>query len=478
MRKNFRVCFLSLLLVMTSLRAVEARDIYVRLAEGVSSVTITSDGPLKIVDAANKTHSPGKSISLTRSGSSAVVGKTKAPLPLRISGGGLLGYNGRKYRGGFFVTREFILINVLDVEDYLRGVLPAEASSKWPEEYLKIQAIISRTYGVRQSLNRSARGYDVGDSTSDQVYRGAGVETAATDRAIRATEGEIVTWRNELAFTPFHSDSGGYTATNAHVWGKNLPYLTGVREPVEYQSPHSGWTARIPASQLQAALAKIGVGVGQVREVRVSEVDAGGRAINFTFVGSAGSASVKSSLFRTAIGPNVLKSTMLTGGAPVENGTPGAAGASESAWPIADESDFLPRAPAPTSNTPMSETEEGRLTRMTSDGFFTAAELMDMLMNPEKRKGYLYIGIQRGGSGRAAAPGVSLPKTRPDTSMPALRAGQVITGKDGYFVFQGRGWGHGVGLSQWGAQALVKKGWKAERVLEYYYPGTTVRKFK
>ncbi|MDR3265597.1 MAG: SpoIID/LytB domain-containing protein, partial [Synergistaceae bacterium] len=174
------IFLLSLLCPARFFPAAEARDIYVRLADGVSGITVTSDS-LKLVDAANKTHSPGKSATLKRSGSSALIGKTKISLPLRISGSGLLGYNGRKYRGTFFVTREFVLINVLDVEDYLRGVLPAEASSKWPAEYLKIQAIISRTYGVRQSLNRSARGYDVCDSTSDQVYRGAGVETAATD---------------------------------------------------------------------------------------------------------------------------------------------------------------------------------------------------------------------------------------------------------------------------------------------------------
>jgi stage II sporulation protein D len=130
----------------------------------------------------------------------------------------------------------------------------------------------------------------------------------------------------------------------------------------------------------------------------------------------------------------------------------------------------------------MSETEETRLTRMTADGIFTAAELMDMLTNPEKRKGYLYLGIQRGGTSakKKATPESSLPlpKTMPEASMPVLRSGQVIAEQDGYFVFQGRGWGHGVGLSQWGAQALVRKGWTAERVLEYYYPGTTVRKFK
>lgn len=485
LRNKLMSCLL-LLSVTLFVRAADARDIYVRLADSPSSISISSAGGLTIVDAAQKTVTPGASSVLTRSGSSAVIGRTKYPLPLRISGSGLLGYNNRKYRGEFLVTKEFVLINVLNVEDYIRGVLPAEVGAGWPAECLRVQAIISRTYGLRQSLNRSARGYDVVDTTSDQVYRGAGVETPTTDRAVRETEGEVLAYGNDLAFTPFHSDSGGYTATNAHVWGKNLSYLTGVKEPVDYNSPHSGWTAKIPVSQVQAALTKIGAGVGQVKEIRIAEVDRGGRAVSLTFVGSAGTSSVKSSLFRTAVGPNLLKSTMLTDGAPmvddsIVDNTPEAFEPQESSWaPEASEEDnAVPKAPVPTSNTPMSGPEEARLTRMTSDGVFTTAELMDMLMNPEKRKGYLYIGIQRGSSPKKTEPSkTAVPKSLPDASMPVLRSGQVIPLEGGNFVFRGRGWGHGVGLSQWGAQAAAKAGWTAERILEYYYPGTAVKRFQ
>lgn len=476
---------LILLSITLFTHAADARDIYVRLADTPSSMAISSSGGLTVVDAARKTSTPGTSIVLKRSGSSVVIGNTKHALPLRISGSGLLGYNSRKYRGEFLVTREFVLINVLDVEDYIRGVLPAEVGAGWPAECLRAQAIISRTYGIRQSFNRSARGYDVVDTTSDQVYRGAGAETPSTDKAVRDTEGEVLAYGSDLAFTPFHSDSGGYTATNAHVWGKNLAYLTGVKEPVDYNSPHSGWTAKISASQVQAALSKVGVSVGQVKEIRIAEVDKGGRAVSLTFVGSAGTSSVKSSLFRTAVGPNFLKSTMLTNDVPLVDDstadTPEVPEPQESPWisEASEEDDALPKAPVPTSNTPMSGPEEVRLTRMTSDGVFTTAELMDMLMNPEKRKGYLYIGIQRGSAPKkAGSPKTAMPKSLPDASMPVLRSGQIVPMEGDSFVFRGRGWGHGVGLSQWGAQAAAKAGWTAERILEYYYPGAAVKHFK
>jgi stage II sporulation protein D len=479
--------------ILTFASCGESRDIYVRLADRPPSVALTSEGAMTLVDAAKKNHGLGKSAVMARSGASAGIGKNKYPLPAYISSSMPLGFNGRKYRGQFFLTKEFVLINVVDVEDYVRGVLPAEASANWPKEYLKVQAIISRTYGLRQSLNRSARGYDVVDNTSDQVYKGAGVETSVTNQSVKETEGEVLAYKDALAFTPYHSDSGGHTATNAHVWGKDVPYLKGVKEPVAYQSPNASWTAKIPASQVQAALSKIGRNVGRIKEIRVAEADPGGRAINLTFVGSNGSSSVKSSLFRTAIGPNLLKSTMLTSGVPMaeafEDKTPETkTKAKESEWP----SDVFHKSgssfKASASETPMSGSEELRLMRMTSEGMFTSAELMDMLINPDKRRDYLNAGIQRGSETKKAEPSqapankvppkASLPKSLPKASMPALRPTEPIREENGFFVFRGKGWGHGVGLSQWGAQALAKKGWTAERILEHNYPGTAVKRFK
>jgi stage II sporulation protein D len=346
------------------------------------------------------------------------------------------------------------------------------------------------------------------------------VETSAANQAVKATEGEVLTYKNTLAFTPFHSDSGGHTATNAHVWGKDVPYLKGVKEPVAYQSPNASWAAKIPASQVQAALSKIGSSVGQVKEIRVAEADSGGRAINLTFRGSRGSSSVKSSLFRTTIGPNLLKSTMLTTGVPMAGAfedkkpetktatkTETKTGAKEPAWPSDVSGGNGASFQTAVSNALMSGSEEiseeMRLMRMTSDGVFTSAELMDMLINPDKRQDYLNVGTQRGSEGKKtessqapskapsktsskassktsskASSKAPLPQSLSGASMPALRPTEPIREENGFFVFRGRGWGHGVGLSQWGAQALAKKGWSAERILEHYYPGTAVKRFK
>jgi stage II sporulation protein D len=367
----------------------------------------------------------------------------------------------------------------LDVEDYVRGVLPAETSSKGPKEYLKVQAIISRTYGLRQSLGRAQRGYDVVDNTSDQIYKGAGVETPVANQAIDSTAGEVLAYGDDLAFTPFHSDSGGHTAANADVWGREIPYLPGAKEPLSYRSPNASWTVRLSSSQVETALSKMGRSVGGVKEIRVTAVDAGGRAKSLTFVGSSGSSSARSSLFRTTIGPNLLKSTMLRASATESgenNKNSASAGAGEPEWLPKTQRGNAGRSLS--RDQQMSDDEASRLSHMASEGVFTSAELLDMLLNPSKRKDYLDVGARRGGEPvRKTPPPPPPPPPAPAPQDPPYRLVTILL-EDGSFTFYGRGWGHGVGLSQWGARTLAEAGWTAERILAHYYPGTVVKRYK
>lgn len=466
---------LALLLLVQLPTGAEARDIYVRLS-AAGSYTVASDGAMVLVDGGGKAHPLGNPAALRVTGGRLLAGKAAFALPVRITGGGLMRFNNRRYRGAFLITSRGLL-NVLDLEDYLRGVLPAEVGASWPMEALRVQAIISRTYALRQSLARASRGYDVVDTVADQVYRGAGVETAATNQAVASTEREILTYGSELAFTPFHSDSGGHTANNADVWGRTLPYLAGVPEPVVYASPNASWSVRIPRGSIEAALARLKAGVGVLSEVRVTHVDKGGRATALTFTGSRGTTSVKASQFRTAIGPNLLKSTMLTSGARIPPITPKPQPATpQENRPTPVEGRPLP--PVPTSRDPMTFAQEKRLAQMTADGVFTTSELVDMLSNPNKKKGYFYIGLQRTG-GSVPAP---QPVRKPAPVVPAApvaRGGGFAVAREGdAFIFCGRGWGHGVGLSQWGSLTLAKNGWKGERILMHYYPGTEVKRYR
>ena len=198
-----RITLIFFVLILFSSEAF-ARDIYVKLSgAGSYSIGITQ-GNLVMTDAEGKLANLTDSAKITVSNGYAVIMGISFLMPIRITGTGFLKFNGKTYRGAFLITQRGGLLNVLDVEQYLCGVLPAEVGASWHNEALRAQAISARTYVLKQSMNRAEKGYDVVDTDADQVYKGAGVETDRTNQAVRSTAGEILTYGNEIASTYFH----------------------------------------------------------------------------------------------------------------------------------------------------------------------------------------------------------------------------------------------------------------------------------
>ncbi len=126
------------------------------------------------------------------------------------------------------------VVNFIGLEDYLMGVLPAEVYPFWPDEALKSQAVAARTYlGFHLNhgnLSHKAR-YDVDDTILYQAYTGLDDRTERTDQAVRDTAGEVITFRGKLAQALYHADSGGSTDDAAAIFGANIPYCKGKKEP-------------------------------------------------------------------------------------------------------------------------------------------------------------------------------------------------------------------------------------------------------
>ena len=457
--RRFTIILFTLILISRA-KIIEARDIYVKLS-GASKFSIgITEGSLVMTDSEGRVNNLGDSATVSVSGAYANISGHSFMLPIRITGNGFLKFNGRTYRGAFLVTAKGGLLNVLNVENYLCGVLPAEVGASWHMEALRAQAISARTYVLKQSMKRAEKGYDVVDTDADQVYRGAGVETAKTNQAVSSTAGEVLTYGNELAMTYFHSDSGGHTADIADVWGQSHPYLIGVPEVVSYKSPVSVWNAKFSNSRIQSVIKKVtGSDIGTIREIQVSEVDEGGRAIRMTFVGAKGSKTIRASQFRVALDPKTLKSTMFT-----------PSGGSYNVQNTSTPSGLVaPQNPqGKSSGNGLSFEEEQGIAKMTAEGLFTTTELIDMLTNQAKQKNYYNIGLGRRGNKNIPV----------QNQKPRNKYGYSIEKSGNDFVFYGRGWGHGVGLCQYGAMAMAEQGYKAEDILAHYYPGTIVRKIK
>ncbi|MBB6099185.1 stage II sporulation protein D [Deinobacterium chartae] len=197
-----------------------------------------------------------------------------------------------RYRGGMALRAEngrLQVINVVDIEDYLRSVVPAEMPPSWPLEALKAQAIIARTYAVARISPQAA--YDLCATEKCQVYSGVSRENPNSDRAVADTRGQLVAWQGQAAQTYFSSDSGGYTASSAEVWGGARPYLVSKPDPAS-QGPHSRWTLSVPLERVAQIAAGYGARVGTLRAVTVARYSESGRPQEIRLEGSAGSARI------------------------------------------------------------------------------------------------------------------------------------------------------------------------------------------
>jgi stage II sporulation protein D len=156
-------------------------------------------------------------------------------------------YKDRSYSGMLEIYKQkdakFSIVNSLDIEEYLRGVVPSEMPSSWSYDALCAQTVAARTYAFSRLLSSRKNGafYDVCDTTHCQVYLGART-TPTTDKAIKDTNNLILTYNGYPIEAVFHSSSGGQTENNENVWqGSPCPYLRGVPSPGEEISPYFTW---------------------------------------------------------------------------------------------------------------------------------------------------------------------------------------------------------------------------------------------
>jgi stage II sporulation protein D len=195
-------------------------------------------------------------------------------------------------------------INVLDVEDYVRGVVSRESPSSWPIEALKAQAVAARSYVLSSSGHGT---FDVFDDTRSQAYGGVGAETAKTDEAVSATHLQVVLYRGKVAQTFFFSTSGGHTENNEFSslgFGQPaIPYLRGVDDPYEADagSPYEHWKRKYSLGRMSSALSGLGLH-GKLRNIVVTQRGASPRIVHAHLIGSGGTTTVNGPQLATALG--------------------------------------------------------------------------------------------------------------------------------------------------------------------------------
>ena len=194
----------------------------------------------------------------------------------------------REYFGGVRLNvadKKFTVINLVPMEEYLRGVLPEEMSSSYPAEALKAQAVAARSFALKNRDKHKKNGFDLCDKTHCQLYIGAKTfET--TDKAVAETFGEILTYKDKLIETSFHADSGGVTENASDVWGRVMPCLVTVKEVFKQVEP---WTVKVSVKDFSS---RFGDNFGVLKKIELSELKIGKGAKDRTSSGRVDSAQI------------------------------------------------------------------------------------------------------------------------------------------------------------------------------------------
>ncbi len=342
----------------------------VAIAQDVERFGLSVNGSYSIIDARDKKIlSSGKFLTATASCGKAgiiidgVEYKTDR-LFIQAADPEVVVINGRRYRGNIRLIKKdnlhLLVVNDAELEDYIKGILYHEVSHYWPEEVLKAQAVVCRTYALYQMAENSSHDFDVTNDVYSQVYGGKTSERYRTNKAVEETKGIVLVYNGNVFPAYFHATCAGHTENASLLWDIYLPPLKGVSCAFCKESPHFNWHQVIALSDLKDTLVKAGYkACGDIKAIEILGRDNSGRARELKIKTSKDDLALSAKDFRNSLGPNVIRST-------------------------------------------------------------------NFQVN--------------------------------------------IAGSDA--VFEGLGWGHGVGMCQWGAYFMAKEGRSYKDILQYYYPGS------
>jgi stage II sporulation protein D len=255
------------------------------------------------------------------------------PLIARSQGGALLSVGGKPYRGDLALSGNdtgVAVVNVVKIDDYVRGVVPLEIGTKAETDSAAVQAqaVTARSYAYIHLSSDPFRVYDVTSGVLDQVYGGVEVETPVASEAVESTRTLVLKYAGRVVNAPYSSTCGGSTAAASEIWRSNdEPYLRRVSDRIpgtdHYYcdiSPRFRWTRTLDGQTVNAAVAKYLASYtsvpnrtpGAVREVTVGSHTASGRVGTTTITTDRGNFVVRGNDIRFVLrtpGGEILNST-------------------------------------------------------------------------------------------------------------------------------------------------------------------------
>lgn len=331
----------------------------------------------------------------------------------------LLEYNGTKYRGNIILKIQedgsIGVINRILFDYYLYSVVASESSPSWPIEALKAQAVAARNYAMLNIGKHEKNGYNLCNTQHCQVYKGYDKEHKNTNEAVEQTKGKLLLYEGEIAQTFYHSSSGGHTENSENIWSEMIPYIRGVEDSYSFGSPNDNWVAELEKEVISDKLIENSINIGEVIDIVPLEFSEYGRVKKIGFIGSKNSTILEKEKIRYVLGTSNIKSIW---------------------YDVKTESDI---------------------------------NIFDMNKNDV---------IIKKPNGLNILSASGLTKINPNDKSIIIKglfnSKQYNVVPDKY-IFTGKGWGHGLGMSQYGAKGMAEKGYSYGEILEYYYKGTKVQ---
>ncbi|HJC12681.1 MAG TPA: SpoIID/LytB domain-containing protein [Candidatus Agathobaculum intestinigallinarum] len=438
-------------------------------------------------------------------------------------------FKGYQWHGDFVYRRasdgNITVINYVGLEDYVKGVLPYEIDPDWPAEAQKAQAVCARSFALGTSKHNEY--YELCNTTNCQVYLGANRATEASDAAVDATQGEYLTYNGEPVIGYFFSSDGGATEDAVNVWGGDYPYLQGKEDP--YETYDSSWSVTLTAEEIRQKLVSAGYSIGTVANVEVTRRTDTDNVNEVTVTDTTGKQVViRRDDCRTVFGLDSIRYTI----------TPNASANTAAALPQSTSVKIQPSTHVVTVDGERVDPQGYNINgynfyklrdiayilngtdsqfNVTWDGANNRIVLTD-------GAAYQEVGGEMTSSASAAIKNVSESDSTivldgktlsltgyringnnyykirdvgsalgfsvdfdPETEIVLIgsaNAGQDDTQDDpkdetpitnaASYTFNGSGWGHSVGMSQWGAYGMAQQGFGYEDILKFYFTGIEI----
>jgi len=456
MKKAFWLFLCTILLIGTTASTAMASPIRVALQQNASSVTFKVNAGEYTVSGGLPSRElgileQGSTLSASYSGGSwtlSVDGETWGTVspPIAVAESddddkNLLTFKSVRYRGGFGLLTKGLVINIVDMEDYLKGVVGKEIGYDAPMQALEAQAVASRSYGYANIA--SSASYDVAATTASQVYGGYDAEISTNGtKVVQAVENtaDLVMYYEmddgSYVLVPgfYHAHAGGYTENIENIWGvQALPYLQAVESPYDSTGPsvHNSWTVTYTPDELTELINKyktnrsISGDFGDFTSLEIYSENrtgggatASGRITKVVANGTKGQLIVYRDDIRSFLS---IKSTLFT----INNQS------------VTSSQDCI--------------------------------YVLDAVGEPVKKEWNALYSYGKDGVATLLSKitGVFVKNAAKSVN---LDGASVVANTN--IVINGKGWGHGVGMSQWGARGMADDGYTYEEILQHYYGGS------